>query len=97
MPTKKLNIFKFLVSTDDGINFGKASAHIILIIQFYILPYLNMANLFTNKDDQNTTKDNIKVFYKAQEAIIKLFDDYFEIVNMERLNMHHFMPKDSKY
>ena len=56
-----------------------------------------MANLFTNKDDQNITKDNIKVFYKAQEAIIKLFDDYFEIVNMERLNMHHFMPKDSKY
>ena len=43
-----IKIFNFLVSTDDGINFWKASAYIILIIYFYILPYLDMANFFTN-------------------------------------------------
>ena len=43
-----INIFNFLRRTGDGINLEKASSYIILIIYFYILPYLDMANLFTN-------------------------------------------------
>ena len=63
--------FNFLVSTDDGINFRKASAYIILIIEFYILPYtyvitrqhlkatLNKLNSFNSKT-QFTYKVEIK-------------------------------------